>query len=281
MAIKKQASGELKSRVNSCIDKLSDRDTLSMAANELEAIARTLPNDGFAPFLTCLSSTDTSEKSPVRRQCVRLIGVLSAAHGDALSPHASRMVTAVLRRLRDPDSAVQAACVDAIASVAANVSSPPFAVILKPLVDTLFHEQDLKPQIGAALCLSAAVEAAPEPDLAELRKLLPRVLKLVRNDSCRAKPALLSLIGCIVSTDCVKSKSLFNSVVSTAVDFLSSDDWAARKEAAEVLEKTAVAGRSSAVEFKPSCVAALESKRFDKVNTQFPSNPSQISAIKR
>ncbi|KAH6756392.1 ARM repeat superfamily protein [Perilla frutescens var. hirtella] len=265
MAITKQTSGELKSRVNNCIDKLSDRDTLSMAANELEAIARTLPNDAFAPFLNCLSATDSSEKSPVRRHCVRLIGVLSAAHGDALSPHVSRMISAVLRRLRDPDSAVQSACVDAVASIAAHVNSPPFAVMLKPLVDTLFHEQDLKPQIGAALCLSAAVEAAPEPDLPELRKLLPRVLKLVKSDCCKAKPALLSVVGSVVGSDCVKSKNLLSSIVSTAVDFLSSEDWAARKEAAEVLEKVAVACRSLAAEFKASCVAALESRRFDKV----------------
>ncbi|KAI3467442.1 hypothetical protein Pfo_024105 [Paulownia fortunei] len=265
MAITKQTSGELKTRVNSCLNKLSDRDTLSMAANELEIIARTLPNDAFAPFLNCLSATDSSEKSPVRRQCVRLLSVLSAAHGDALSPHLSRMISAVLRRLRDPDSAVRAACIDAVSSITIHVNSPPFTVILKPLVDALFHEQDLNAQIGASLCLSAAVEAAPEPDAAELRKLLPKVLKLVKSDCCKAKPALLLFIGSIVSAGCVKSKSLLSSVVLTAVEFLSSEDWAARKAAAEVLEKVAVAERNLAAEFKGSCVAALESRRFDKV----------------
>ncbi|XP_042051849.1 TORTIFOLIA1-like protein 4 [Salvia splendens] len=266
MAITKPSSGDLKSRVNTCIDKLSDRDTLSMASNELESIARTLPNDAFAPFLNCLSATDSSEKSPVRRQCVRLISVLSAAHGDALSPHVSKMISAVLRRLRDPDSAVRAACVEAVSSISAHVTSPPlFAAILKPLAEALFHEQDSKAQIGAALCLAAAVEAAPDPDSAEMRRLLPRVLKLARRDGCKAKPALLALVGCIVSTDCVKSKSLFISTVSTAVDFLSSDDWAARKEAAEVLEKAAMADCNLSLQFKASCLAALENRRFDKV----------------
>ncbi|KAL8533985.1 hypothetical protein ACS0TY_010124 [Phlomoides rotata] len=265
MPIYKQISGELKTHVNSCIHKLADRDTLSMASNELESIARALPSDGFGPFLNCLSATDSSEKSPVRRQCVRLLSVLSAAHGDALSPHLSRMVSSVLRRLRDPDSAVQSACVDAISSITTHVNSPPFTVILKPLVDTLFHEQDFKAQIGASLCLSAAVEAAPEADLAELKKLLPRVLKLVKNDSFKAKHSLMLLIGSILSTECVKSKSLLSSVVSTAVEFLSSEDWATRKAAAEVLEKVAAAEIYLAAEFKGSCVAALDSKRFDKV----------------
>ncbi|GFP91558.1 microtubule-associated protein tortifolia1 [Phtheirospermum japonicum] len=265
MGLTKQTSGELKTRVNSCLNKLSDRDTVSMAANELESIAKALPNDAFAPFLNCLSATDSSEKSPVRRHCVRLLSVMSAAHGDALSPHLARMISAVLRRLRDPDSAVRAACVDAISSISAHVSSPPFAAILKPLVDALFHEQDANAQIGASMSLSAAVDAAPEPDAAELRRILPRVLKLVRSDCSKAKPALLSFVGSIVRAGCVRSKGLLNSVVSTAIEFLSSEDWAARKAAAEVLEKVAVAERNLAPEFKGPCVDALESRRFDKV----------------
>ncbi|KAH6782588.1 hypothetical protein C2S51_007881 [Perilla frutescens var. frutescens] len=151
-----------------------------------------------------------------------------------------------------------------VASIAIHVNSISFAIMLKPLMDMLFHEQDLKPQSSAALYLSAVVEATPEPDLPELRKLLPRVLKLVKSDCCKAKPALLSVVSSVVGSDCVKSKNLLSSIVSMAVDFLSSEDWAAKKEAAEVLEKVAVACGSLAAEFKACCVAALESRRFDK-----------------
>lgn len=237
-----------------------------MATNELEGIARALPSDDFVPFLNCLSTTDSSEKSPVRRQCVRVLGILSAAHGDALSPHVSRMISAVLRRLRDPDSAVRTACVDAISSITTHVTQPPFSVILKPLVDALFQEQDSNAQMGVALCVSAAVDAARELDASELRKLLPRVLKLIKKDCFKAKPSLLVLIGSIVNTTCVKNRSLLSSLVSTVVEFLSSEDWAARKAAADVLEKAAAtADRDLAAEFKGSVVAALESRRFDKV----------------
>ncbi|KAL0447094.1 UNVERIFIED_CONTAM: TORTIFOLIA1-like protein 5 [Sesamum latifolium] len=236
-----------------------------MATYELENIARALPTVAFASFLNCISSTDFSEKSPVRRQCVRLLGVLSAAHGDALSPHLSRMISAVLRRLRDPDSAVRAACVDAVASITTNVTSQPFATILKPLIDALFHEQDMNAQIGLSLCLSAAVDAAEKIEVAELRKLLVKVLKLVRSECFKAKPALLLFIGSIVSSGCARSKSLITSLISTVVEFLGSEDWAARKAAAEVLEKVAVVERDLAPEFKVPCVSALENRRFDKV----------------
>ncbi|XP_022856132.1 TORTIFOLIA1-like protein 4 [Olea europaea var. sylvestris] len=265
MAIIKQSSGDIKTRVNSCLYKLSDRDTLSMATNELESIARTLSAESFGPFLNCLSATDSSEKSPVRRQCVRLLGILSASHGDALSPHLSRMLSSVLRRLRDPDSAVRSACVDAITSITTHVTKPPFSAILKPLVDALFHEQDQNSQIGASLCLAAAMEAAQEPNTMELKTLLQRLLKLVKSDCFKAKSSLLVLIGSIVSVGAGKSKNLLSCLISTAVEFLNSEDWATRKAAAEVLERLVTSERDLLPEFKASCVATLNSKRFDKV----------------
>ncbi|KAG8383141.1 hypothetical protein BUALT_Bualt05G0153800 [Buddleja alternifolia] len=264
MTLTKQLSGDFKTRVNTCLNKLLDRDTLLVATYELETIARTLSSDVFAPFLTCLSSTDLSEKPSLRRHSVRLLSILSAAHRDALSPHLPRMIAAVLRRLRDPDSAVRAACVDAVTSIASHVTSPPFSSILNPFLDVLFHEQFVHAQLGTSLCLAAALEAAPVVDATEIRRVLPRVLKLVKSDCFKAKAALLMFIGSVV--DCVRStKNSLGYLFSTVKGFLSSEDWAARKAAAEVLEKVAVAERGFAAEFKVQCLAALESRRFDKV----------------
>lgn len=80
---------------------------------------------------------------------------------------------------------------------------------------------------------------------------------------------MLLLIGSILGTECIKSKNLLNAVVSTAIEFLSSEDWATRKAAAEVLKKVAAAERFLAAEFKGSCVGVLEIKRFDKVRFDF------------
>ncbi|KAA8529501.1 hypothetical protein F0562_033700 [Nyssa sinensis] len=255
----------LKHRVITCLNKLSDRDTLGVATTELESIARNLTHDAFSPFLNCLSTTDSSEKSPVRRQCVRLLGLLSASHGDALSPHLSKMLSAVLRRLRDPDSAVRSACVDAVASMASQITKPPFSSFLKPLVEAIFQEQDYNSQIGSSLCLAAAIEASSNPDPAQLQKLLPRLLKLVKSDCFKAKPALLSLIGSIISAGGASNRYVLNCLIPCLVEFLSSEDWAARKAAAEALARLAVAERNLLPEFKSSCVASLESRKFDKV----------------
>ncbi|KAL8230059.1 hypothetical protein R6Q57_014959 [Mikania cordata] len=261
-----QPQQDLKHRVITCMNKLSDRDTLAVASSELESIALNLNHDSFAPFLTYLSSTSSSDKSPVRRQCVRLLGILSATHGDALSPHVFKMLSAVVRRLRDPDSGVRSACVGAVTSIASEITKPAFSSLSRPLVEAVLTEQDQNSQIGSALCLSAAIEASPDPEPAQLQKLLPRVLKLIKSDGFKAKPALLSVIGSIAGAGGTGfNRSCLNSLVHCLIEFLSSGDWATRKAAVEALGRLAVTENVHLTNFRSSCLASLENKRFDKV----------------
>ncbi|XP_047324673.1 TORTIFOLIA1-like protein 4 [Impatiens glandulifera] len=256
---------DLKQRVFACLNKLSDRDTLAVASAELDSIAKTLPQEAFSPFISCLSSTDSSEKSPVRRQCVRLLGLMSSAHGDALSPHVSKMLSAVVRRLRDSDSAVRAACVEAVGSMASQITRPPFSSFMKPLVEAVLHEQDQNSQVGSALCLATAIESAPDPEPAQLQKLLLKLLKLVKSESFKAKASLLWLIGITVSVGGAGNRNAVNGLVHCLVEFLSSDDWGTRKAAAEALGKLAIAEKGLSSDIKSSCLSSLENRRFDKV----------------
>ncbi|KAK9935580.1 hypothetical protein M0R45_022679 [Rubus argutus] len=228
---------DLKQRIITCLNKLSDRDTLAMATAELESIARNLTHDSFATFLICIHNTDASSKPPVRKQCASLLTLLSNSHGDALAPFLSKMISTVLRRLRDPDSAVRSACVDAVAAMSSQIKTPEFASsFLKPLMDTLAVEQDSNSQIGSALCLAAAIDAAPEVEMVQLRKSLARLGKLAKSDSFKAKAALMVLIGSIVGGG-----------------------------AAEALGKVASVETDLAPLYKVPCLNALESRRFDKV----------------
>ena len=61
------------------------------------------------------------------------------------------------------------------------------------------------------------------------------------------------------------SYNVVKDLVPCAVKFLSSEDWAARKAAAEVLVKLAVMERDMLSEFKSSCLKTFEARRFDKV----------------
>ncbi|XP_042502803.1 TORTIFOLIA1-like protein 4 isoform X2 [Macadamia integrifolia] len=256
---------DLKQRVIINLNKLSDRDTHAIATSELESIARNLTHDSFSPFLNCIYDTDSSEKSSVRKQCVRLLGFISQTHGDALSPFLSKMLANIVRRLRDPDSSVRQACIDAVTAMASQITKASFSVFLKNLTEALLLEQDYNAQIGSALCLASAIEASPDPEPSQLQKLLPRLLKLLKADCFKAKPALLSLIGSIAGVGGASNRNVLINLVPTMVEFLCSEDWAARKASAEAFLKLAMVERDQLSEFKTSCLATFDARRFDKV----------------
>lgn len=176
------------------------------------------------------------------------------------------MINAVIRRLRDSDSAVRLACISSVTLISSEISSPAFSSLAKPLVEAVLTEQDQNSQIGAALCLSAAIDASPDPEPVQLQKLLLRVLKLIKSDSFKAKPALLAVIGsiCAAGGACFNRNSL-HSLIPCLIEFLSSEDWAARKAAVEALGRLAVAEKVQLTDFRLSCLSSLENKRFDKV----------------
>ncbi|KAI8558478.1 hypothetical protein RHMOL_Rhmol04G0097100 [Rhododendron molle] len=193
------------------------------------------------PFLSSISATDPSDKSPVRKQCVRLISLLSASHGNALAPHLSKLLAAVLRRLCDADSAVRLACVAAVSSISSHITKPPFTSIVKPLVDALVTEQDYNAQTDATPCVAVAIDSASDPDVVYLRKvLLPKAEKLLRsNNGFKAKAAGLALVGSVVGVGAVSGRDTVGKLVGCLVGFLGSEDWAARKAATEALVKLA------------------------------------------
>ncbi|KAF7838388.1 TORTIFOLIA1-like protein 3 [Senna tora] len=232
-------SQNLKQRVFTCLNKLSDRDTQSLAASELHSIARNLDPNSVSVFLSCIHSADASDKSPVRKQCVQVLEVLSETHGNALSPYLSKILGNIVRRLRDTDSA--------------------------PLAEALFTEQDQNSQMGAALCLASAVDSVPDPEPARLMKLLPRFEKLLKCEGFKAKPALLTLLGSVIEAGGASSPGALRNLVPCMVEFLGSKDWAARKAAAEALMKLAIVERDMLSEFKAGCLKVFESRRFDKV----------------
>ncbi|GFS31789.1 ARM repeat superfamily protein [Actinidia rufa] len=256
---------ELKHRILTCLTKLGDRDTHSAAAAELEFIAATLTPHTLPPFLASISATDAADKSPVRKHCLRLISLLSQSHGNSLSPYLSKLLSAVVRRLRDPDSAVRTGCVAASASISSHITKPPFTSIVKPLVDALVTEQDQNAQIGAAMCLAAAIGASPDPEPLYLRKLLPRLEKLLKNDGFKAKPAVLAVVGSVIEAGAASTHPIVKNWVPCLVGFIGSEDWAARKAAAEALVKMASAERDLLPEFRDACLKTFEARKFDKV----------------
>lgn len=152
-----------------------------------------------------------------------------------------------------------------MSAVSRHVTKPPFSLLIKPLLESLFTEQDLNAQIGSAMCVSAAIENSPHPDPIQLTKLLPRLEKLLKCESYKAKSVLLGVFGSVIGVRLGLTQVGLQNLVTCHVECLGSEDWAVRKAAAEVLVKVAIVERERLLEYKAVCLKSIEAKRFDKV----------------
>ncbi|CAI9756117.1 unnamed protein product [Fraxinus pennsylvanica] len=84
----------------------------------------------------------------------------------------SKLLSAIVRRLRDPDSSVRSACVSASLSLSSRLTSSSFASITKPFLEFLFREHDSNTR--AALCLVSIIEGSQSLDSGSLKRLLLR-----------------------------------------------------------------------------------------------------------
>nr|GEW52166.1 tortifolia1-like protein 3 isoform X1 [Tanacetum cinerariifolium] len=261
---------DFKQKLLTCLTKLSDRDTHTSAATELERIAQNLTTENISAFISSITVTNSSDRSPVRKQCIKLISTVASTHGDILTMSLEgKLINAVIRRLRDNDTSVRSACVAAVFSIATHANKP-CKTVCKLLVEALVTEQEANAQAGAAMCLAAAVEGAKEVDVVYLRRMLVRVEKLLKGDSFKAKSALLTVLGSLIGVKGVVCEGHVNvkDLVFVLVEYVkTSEEWSVRKSAAECLEKLAVVEGEMLTEYKASCLKTFEAKKFDKVKT--------------
>ncbi|XP_038984286.1 TORTIFOLIA1-like protein 2 [Phoenix dactylifera] len=272
MVASQKAVFELKHRTVLSLNKLADRDTHQIGVEELEKIAESLARDMIAPFLSCITDTDSGQKIAVRRECVRVMGTLARAHGSLLAPHLPRMVAGILKRLKDSDSVVRDACVETCGVLATSITSSvggegggsAFVALVRPLFEAL-GEQNKHAQAGSALCLTRVVDEANDPPMSILPQMLARAVKLLINPHFMAKPAIIELIRSIVQAGGASTEHALSVALTSILDSLKSSDWATRIAASVALAGIAVSAGALLGTFKSSCMLSLEGCRFDKV----------------
>ncbi|CAK9219623.1 unnamed protein product [Sphagnum troendelagicum] len=268
---------ELKNRILAALNKLADRDTQQLAVEDLERLSESLSSEGLSMFLSCLYETDGQQKSAVRRECIKLFGTLATLHGgEALAPHAPKIVANIVRRLKDPDSNIRDACVDAMGILASQIggggggaeatgAGGSINIFVKPLLEAL-GEQNRNLQVGASLCLARVIECTKDPNTGTLQRLCPRILKLLSSPSFLANASLLPAIGGLAQVPGVVDGSSLKTLISSVEEELEGTEWATRKAAADTLACLATAlGPMALSASKASCTAALVTCRFDKV----------------
>ncbi|XP_052199299.1 TORTIFOLIA1-like protein 2 isoform X2 [Diospyros lotus] len=257
---------ELKQRVGLALNKLADRDTYQIGVEELERIAQCLNPDGVAPFLSCILDTDSEQKSAVRKECIRLMGLLITLHEGLIGPHLGKIVASIVKRLKDPDSAVRDVCVETVGVLASKLSNDDgvFVSLVKPLFEAL-SEQNKQVQFGAALCLAGVIDNTSDPPVPILQRMLTKTIKILKNPHFMAKPAVIELNRSIIQAGGAPTKTILSAALSSIQEALKSSDWTTRKAASVSLGRIASSGRPFFSSFKASCIHSLESCRFDKV----------------
>ncbi|KAL2926132.1 TORTIFOLIA1-like protein 2 [Bienertia sinuspersici] len=269
MANPQQVVYEFKHRVVTAMNKIADRDTYQIGVQELEKAAESLSPDGVVPFLSCILDPDSEQKSAVRKECVRMMGVLVKLHGDVIGPHLGKMVSSIVKRLKDQDSIVRDTCVETMGVFASEFGNQDendgvFVLLVRPLFEAL-GDQNKQIQAGAAMCLARVIDNMNDPPVSILQKMLARTMKLLKNSHFKAKPAVIELNKSLIQAGGALSHSALSTAIRSIQEALKDSDWTTRKAASLALGDIASGGGPFLAPFKASCIQALESCRFDKV----------------
>uniref|UniRef100_A0A1J3J3S2 Microtubule-associated protein TORTIFOLIA1 n=2 Tax=Noccaea caerulescens TaxID=107243 RepID=A0A1J3J3S2_NOCCA len=272
---------ELKKKVVTALNKLADRDTYQRGVDELEKTVEHLAPDKISCFLSCILDTDSEQKTAVRKECIRLMATLAKFHQGLVGPYLAKMVSSIVKRLKDPDSVVRDACIETMGVLASRMSCYEdhsygvFVSLVKPLFEAI-GDQNKYVQSGAALCLARVIDSSPEAPVAIIQRMLMRTVKLLNSSHFIAKPAVIELNRSIILAGGATTKSVLSSAMSSFQDALKNKDWTTRKAASVALMEIAATGEKFLGPLKASCICSLESCRFDKVK---PVRDSVILAL--
>eukprot|EP00258_Populus_trichocarpa_P034900 XP_024450919.1 microtubule-associated protein TORTIFOLIA1 [Populus trichocarpa] len=284
---------ELKQRIITCLSKLADRDTHQIALEELHTITQTISPDALPMLLNShydsLSETSNSKPS-VKKESLHLLSLACQSHRDLTLPHLAKIISCIVKRLKDSDSSVRDACREAIGVLSGlylkgnggggegggggdgNGAGPMVGLFVRPLFEAM-GEQNKVVQSGAAMCMAKMVEcAAAEGDdsggnvpIGAFHKLCPRICKLLNGQSFQAKAALLGVVTSLSQVGAIAPQGL-ESLLQNIHDCLGSTDWATRKAAADALSAIALhSSRLIADGAANSTLTVLEACRFDKI----------------
>ncbi|KAF9672971.1 hypothetical protein SADUNF_Sadunf11G0099800 [Salix dunnii] len=213
---------ELKQRIITSLSKLADRDTHQIALEELHTITQTISPDALPLLLNSLydSLSESSNSKPsVKKESLHLLSLACQSHRDLTLPHLTKIISCIVKRLKDSDSSVRDACRDAIGVLSglylkgngsggdSNGAGPVVGLFVRPLFEAM-GEQNKVVQSGAAICMEKMVECASvdsdngggNAPIGAFHKLCPRICKLLNGQFFQAKASLLGVVTTLSQT---------------------------------------------------------------------------------
>ncbi|KAI3717891.1 hypothetical protein L1987_69799 [Smallanthus sonchifolius] len=264
------ATVELKQRILNSLSKLSDRDTHQIAIDDLQTIIKTISPDGVSIILNSLfdATTDTTVNKPaVKKEAIRLLSVVCATYTQSTTTHLTKIITHIVKRLKDSDSGVRDSCCESIGHLsflylkAGNNSL--VGLFVKPLFEAM-NGQNKWVQSGAAMCMGKMVEMASDPPVLAFQKLCGKICKFLNSPNFLANAALLPVVSSLSQVGAI-SPHFWEPLLQSIHDCLSSVDWSTRKAAADTLNSLALHSSNLIREKPTNTITILEACRFDKI----------------
>ncbi|KAH0926304.1 hypothetical protein HID58_018560 [Brassica napus] len=260
---------EQKQRILTSLSRIGDRDTYQIAVDDLEKLVLSVSDspETLPVLLHCLFDSSADPKPPVKRESTRLLSFLCLTYSDLTSSQLAKIISHIVKRLKDADNGVRDACRDAIGALSERFLTEGGASMVglfaKPLFEAM-AEQNKSLQSGAAICMGKMVDSATEPPVAAFQKLCPRISKLLNSPNYLTKASLLPLVGSLSQVGAIAPQSL-ESLLHSIHECLRCTDWVTRKAASDVLIALAVHSTSLVADKTDSTLTALEACRFDKI----------------
>jgi hypothetical protein len=210
---------ELKHKILTSLSKLSDRDTHQIAVEDLEKTIQSLSSDAIPMILNCLYDAVSDPKPSIKNESLRLLSFVCSSHQHSAAPHLPKIISHIIKRLKDTDSASRDACRDSIGAISViylrtenNGSSGNNGSLVGLFVKPLFEamgEQNKAVQAGAAVCMAKMVEATAAVNesggdvavaavpVGAFQKMCPRICKFINNPNFLAKAAILPVVSAL------------------------------------------------------------------------------------
>lgn len=260
----------MKQKILTSLSKLADRDTHQIAIEDLEKTIQTLSQESLPMLLNCLYESSNDPKPAVKKESVRLLALVCELHSELTSTHVTKIISHIVKRLKDSDSGMKEACRDSIGSLSKlylngkeENNGTVVGLFVKPLFEAMM-EQNKGVQSGAAMCMAKMVECASDPPVVAFQKLCARICKLLSNQNFMAKASLLPVVGSLSQVGAIAPQSL-EPLLQSIHECLGSTDWATRKAAADALSALALHSSNLVIDGATSTLTVLEACRFDKI----------------
>ncbi|KAI3820079.1 hypothetical protein L1987_13935 [Smallanthus sonchifolius] len=140
-----------------------------------------LTKNGVSILLKSLFDATTVNKPAVKKEEIRLLSVVCATNTQSTTTHLTKIITHIVKRLKDSDSGVRDSCCESIGHISflyLKADNNNLVGFVKPLFEAM-NGQNKWVQSGAATCMGKMVEMAYDLPVLAFQKLCGRICKFL------------------------------------------------------------------------------------------------------